>query len=342
MSGAETKTMQLATDDSVNRSIWTDSVALQRKLAEHETLPLQVGAQQAMPKACDEGRFSPHDPLPWVPDLVGTNFGNDPKSVLVVASSYNGFIRNYSGRGAVMPLADYVDAKKAGVDGVGKFVAGFKTWVVDRDGDYYQPILRDLLVGSGIALENCCLTDLCKASFVQRGGGLDGGNRADKGSDKTVQTFWSQWIPYVIGVDHGERNVPLPYQWLWQRMQQCRVIVALGTIAEYGVLRIFQRMGAESKAWSWKEVNATPDHPTLSAKSPAWEYGYACSGRRLGSWADNEDWWVLSDVGARPRWFMLPVYHPTGAFVYKHDVGYARTLPRLRRMIQEAASKLCG
>jgi hypothetical protein len=40
--------MQLVPDDPVNRSIWTESVALQRKITEREMLPLEVGAQQTM------------------------------------------------------------------------------------------------------------------------------------------------------------------------------------------------------------------------------------------------------------------------------------------------------
>jgi len=339
--GAETKTMQLATDDPVNRSIWTDSVALQRKIAEHGTLPLRVGAQQAMPKACDEAHFSPHDPLPWVPDLVGTNFGNDPKSVLVVASSYNGFIAGYSARQAVMPLADYIDVKRNGADGLGTFISKFKDQVVDGDEDYYQPILRDLLAGSGIALESCCLTDLCKASFVQRGGGPDGGNRCDKGSDKIVQIFWQQWIPHVVGVYGDERSVPLPYQWLWQRMQRCRLIVALGTIAEYGVLKVFMRMATAPRVWSWHDQTIVPDHPTTTAKTQDWEYAYACSNRKLSHWLRAEDWWVLSDDGARPHWFLLPVYHPASAIGRGNDRQYHKTIPRLQRMIQAATSTLC-
>src|SRR5580658_9762371 len=107
---AERHTMQLVVDDSVNRSIWTQSVELQRQFAAREAQPLQAGPQQAMPKAHDVKRFSLQEPLPWVPDLVGSRFGSDPRSVLIVASSYNGFIEGYSNRGAVIPLGDYVNA----------------------------------------------------------------------------------------------------------------------------------------------------------------------------------------------------------------------------------------
>jgi hypothetical protein len=221
--------MQLIADDPINRSIWTESVALQRKIVERKTRPLRVGGQQAMPKACEQGLFSPESPLPWVPDLVSSRFGSDGRSVLVVASSYNGFIEGYSSRAAVLPLADYLKGKKAGVGGLAAFLASFKKCVVDPDEDYYQPILRDLLPPAGCDSDACCLTDLCKASFLECGSGPDNGSRGDRGNDRVLQTFWPQWIPYLTGVAGGQGDGRLPYQWLWQRMQQCRVIIALGT-----------------------------------------------------------------------------------------------------------------
>lgn len=333
-------TMQLVADDSVNRSIWTNSVELQRKIVEREQLPVQAGAQQAMPKACDQAHFSPENPLPWVPDLVGSRFGDDPRSVLVVASSYNGFIEGYSGRGAVMPLADYVDAKNAGGGGRSTFISKFKEHVVDRDEDYYQPILRDLLVPAGCEVDFCCITDLCKASFVERGTGADNGNRGDKGDDSVVRNHWQQWIPYVGGMSGDEDDAPLPYQWLWQRMQACRVIVALGTIAEYGVLKILQRMAAVPNAWSWNDSRVVPDHPTMAARGSDWEYAYACSQRTIGKWLANEDWWALSDSGSKPRWFLLPVYHPAFAIVRGKDRQYVQTVPRLRRLMEEVVNLL--
>ena len=36
-------TMQMFADDPVNRSIWTESVGLQRKISERETQPLRGG-----------------------------------------------------------------------------------------------------------------------------------------------------------------------------------------------------------------------------------------------------------------------------------------------------------
>ncbi|MGE4178515.1 MAG: hypothetical protein AB7J34_01705 [Limisphaerales bacterium] len=205
-----------------------------------------------------------------------------------------------------MPLVDYVDARNAGIDGLAKFVATFKACVVDRDEEYYQPILRDLLTGSGITLNHCCLTDLCKASFVERGGGPEDGNRGDRGSDQIVRTFWLQWVSYLIGVEHEEGDVPLPYRWLWQRMQHCQLIVALGTIAEYGVLKVFHHMARKPKTWTWKDRAITPDHPTMTAQASYWKYGYACTKRKLRHWPGGEDWWVLNDVEMRYRHLRSP------------------------------------
>jgi hypothetical protein len=327
-------------DDPVNRSIWTESVALQQKIAERETQRLRVGAQQAMPKPCDKALFSPERPLPWVPDLVGSRFGSDGRSAMVVASSYNGFIEGYSRRAAVLPLTDYSDAKKAGVAGLDVFIAKFKKFVVDRDEDYYQPILRDLLAASGFSLDDCCLTDLCKASFIECGRGPDNGNRGDVGKDAVLKKFWPQWTPYIVVPQDGGGDAPLPYRWLWQRMQQCRVIIALGTIAEYGVLKIFQRMAVAPKAWSWKDSSVVPDHPTMTVRISGWEYTYASSRRKLRDWLADQDWWVLGDSGSKPRWFMLPVHHPSSAIGRGNDTKYQNTVPRVQRMMEEATLTL--
>lgn len=325
--------MPIVPDNPVNRSIWTESIALQRKIVGCNPGPLAVGAQQAMPKACNRDSFSTQCPLPWVPDLVGSQFGSDRRSVLVVASSYNGFIKGYSARDAVLPLGDYVTARNDADCGLEQFCRSYVENVVAHDEAYYQPILRDLLEGAGCEPDCCCITDLCKASFIQRGGGPDNGNRGDIGSDTVVKDHWAKWVPYVTVLADGGSDVPLPYQWLWQRMQQCHFIIALGTIAEYGVLKIFQHMAAASTSWSWRDESVVPDHPTMNAGITNWEYGNACSRRTMGSWLKNEDWWVLGDSANQSRWRMLPVYHPAYAIVREGDIGYRMTAPRIRQML---------
>src|ERR1017187_9012612 len=92
-------------DDPINREIWSRSREMQRDIS-HRAEGL-VGAQQAMPKKKHENDFGPKNPLPWVPDLVGTRFCPSD-GVMVVGSSYNGFIRGYSARPRAMDLQDYV------------------------------------------------------------------------------------------------------------------------------------------------------------------------------------------------------------------------------------------
>jgi len=67
-----------------------------------------------------------------------------------------------------------------------------------------------------------------------------------------------------------------------------------------------------------------------------WEYDYACNQRKLGSWLNKPDWWVMSDSGRQPRWFMLPVYHPSYAIGRMGDIGYRETSAAVQRLIEEA------
>ena len=147
---------------------------------------------------------------------------------------------------------------------------------------------------------DCCLTDLCKASFVQRGSGPDSGNRGDWGSDTVVRKFWPQWIPYVAGLADGGCDAPaaVPVAMAADAAVPCDR--RAGHIAEYGVLKIFQRMATAPRAWSWKDISVVPDHPTMTADLSDWEYTYACSRRKLKDWLANDDWWVLGDSGSKP------------------------------------------
>ena len=125
----------------------------------------------------------------------------------------------------------------------------------------------------------------------------------------------------------------MPYQWLWQRMQQCHLIIALATIAEYGVLKIFQHMAYAPKVRSWQDNSVVPDYRTMNTDVSNWQYRYACSKRKLRSWIANEDWWVMSDSSNRPRWFMLPVHHPASAVGRGGDPEYRITAQRAQRMM---------
>jgi len=143
-------------------------------------------------------------------------------------------------------------------------------------------------------------------------------------------------VQHITSASDDGGATSLPYSWLWNRLQQCKGIIALGKIAEYGVLKIFQRIATAPTIHSWKNKIVYPNHPTINASVPKWEYGYACSQRRLGGWLASEDWWVLGDSSKQARWFMLPVLHPSAAIWRGNDLGYKNTVPRIRRMIMEA------
>ncbi len=238
--------MSFLPSDPLNCEIIAHSLGLQRQIPVI-THPdgLVVGAQQAMPKSEHRNLFSPENPLPWVPDRVGTGFSRENNGVLVVGSSYNGFIEGYSQRS--MKLDDYLairDLIREGNEGpahskvaeaCAKFVSEFEGQVMQPDrATYYGPILKSLLGDAGIPASSVCLTDLCKASFVQMGKVNGNGTRLDVGHDGIVQKNWKLWTQFLT-CKAAEHDAPLACQWIWKRMQQCRHIVALGTIAEYGV-----------------------------------------------------------------------------------------------------------
>jgi hypothetical protein len=196
---------------------------------------------------------------------------------------------------------------------------------------YYGPILDNLLGTAGFPASRVCLTDLCKAGFVRRGPNTEAGDRGDEGNDGIIKQKpnWPLWTRFLTCKRAGD-GAPSPYQWIWWRMQQCRQIVALGTIAEYGVLKIFQRMAA-SPSIGTRNGGEIRLEQSLSPEA-RWKYRYADSTRKLSHWLDTKDWWILSDGGAGMEWSLLPVYHPAARLPHA-DPGYARTGPLFGEMI---------
>ncbi|MCU0772418.1 MAG: hypothetical protein MUE94_11725 [Verrucomicrobia bacterium] len=308
-----------------------------------------VGAQQAMPKPEHANEFGPDNPLPWVPDRVGTQFAHENNGVLVVGSSYNGFIEGYSSRS--MKLEDYLAIRDLIREGnedprhpevtqaCTNFIQDFDSQVMAPDkSTYYGPILDRLLGDAGVPASRACLTDLCKASFVQHGSNTGTGHRGDEGNDGVIKKTWSAWAQFLTCKRAGD-DTPLPYEWIWRRMQQCRHIIALGTIAEYGVIKMFKRM-AELPAIGTR--NGGRIHLDQSLDPDArWKYCYADSTRKLSRWLDTKDWWILGDGATGKKWNLLPVYHPASRPPYA-DPGYARTRPVLGEMIASGACRVQG
>jgi hypothetical protein len=337
--------MSFLTADPLNFKIIAHSLGLQRQIPviTHPDGRV-VGAQQAMPKQEHTSLFGPANPLPWVPDRVGTGFSRENNGVLVVGSSYNGFIQGYSQRS--MKLADYLairDLIREGnedpahpkvAEACAKFVQDFEAQVMQPDrATYYGPILDRLLGDAGVPASRACLTDLCKASFVRRGSNTGTGDRGDEGNDGVIKDKknWPLWTEFLTCKRAGDAT-PLPYQWLWRRMQQCRHIVALGTIAEYGVIKMFKRM-AESPAIGTRNGGRIYLDQSLDPDA-RWKYCYADSTRKLSHWLETKDWWNLTEGATGKKWNLLPVYPPSARPPHA-DPGCARTRQVLTELLHQ-------
>jgi len=162
-----------------------------------------------MPKPEDKDLFGAQNPLAWVPDLVGKGFVS-ADSVLVVGSCYNGFLKGYSPRQCTMEARQYAECRDNRQNGLLNFQKEFFRAVAARDAAYYQPILRDLCGAADLNQDSVCLTDLCKASPVEIGGGT-GDCRIDRGDDSTLRKHWAVWADYVSPPLNG--NLPNPCEW---------------------------------------------------------------------------------------------------------------------------------
>ena len=151
-------------NDGTNADIWNDSPKLQQGIQAPTALEAEgaFGAQQAMLEPADPAvwhNLQTPGILPWVPDLVGTHWKNEAKSLLVVGLAYAGFINEYSGRKAAMALDDYASATT-----VLQFQERYIKKVVSPDKAYYGK-LAELAELSGCGARNLCITDLCRASL---------------------------------------------------------------------------------------------------------------------------------------------------------------------------------
>ncbi len=311
-------------DDPLNRRIWSESPAIQRTIHPPAALrePGAVGAQQAMLHRGAHPRITDESVLPWVPDLVGKRW-RERDSLLIVGSAYAGFIQEYSTRSRTIRLFNYASATS-----VAEFQPYYLQQVVSCDTDYYGPIHSLVKATSDGGFEDAswvALFDLCRASFVARGNGPDD-KRGDRGGDGIVKQAPERFARYV---ESGASA-----SWTWERFVSSRAfrIVALGTIAEHGLLRLFHDRGLQIRA-----VGSTASWTSKPGTTGRWVLQYADPKRQLGSWIakDAQTWWTIyGDVDGEERvWYLLPIYHP--ARYQKPDPHYAGARAVLRRMVEQ-------
>ena len=296
---------QFDLNDSINNEIWEDSPALQLEIHLPGALqgPGAFGAQQAMLTPGIVPGVRPETILPWVPDLVGKGW-KKKAAIFVIGSAYAGFIKEYSRRSATMNLCCYATANSAS-----QFQERFLRDVVQPDNDYYS-YLAMLFDGIRTA-DRLCILDLCRASFVRRGlrNGLPG--NWDKSGDPVVKTSVAGQPPHSF-----QQYVDQNSNWTWERLMKSSAskIVALGTIAEHGILRLFHQNGFTI----CQQGHPNPIHlRVFDANNARWVRRYAANRRSLGFWLQHQTWWSVTHPDAGQRTFhLLPIYHPARMIQY--------------------------
>jgi hypothetical protein len=236
--------------------------------------------------------------------------GNDAcgeHAILLFGTAYAGFIREYSCRGACLPLVDYVAAAKHNhADGWVAFQQQFLERVVAPDAVYYGR-LASLMTSVGVAASRIVLTDLCPNSIVKRRVIQD---RRKDDSRQPCKERASTFCKYVTHATVAD--------WTWRRILESRapIIIALGHIAEHGLLRQFRANGASvsSGGLDWNQSSQMQN-------VAAWVDRYADPGKKLDYWLTPGRWWDVSMPDRNIR--LLPIYHPST--VGNCDLGYSRT-----------------
>lgn len=295
-------------NDGINQRIWHDSPAVQATINAIYN-PLQnpyVGAQQSMIQQ------NPQMNLPWVPDLVGKNW-EDEDSILICGSAYAPFIAPYSAA-YQYPQIDYINHYINTPNDYWPFQQEFLgPYVVLSAGTYYKRIAA-LMTAAGITnAEKICLFDLCRASFVQQG---QGNPRQDIGGDQIVRNNCPTYTEYIDSPGHHN----LAKNWTWERIitSKSRRIIALGTIAERGLIKLFIQNGA-NLIYTHNNHQIQIDIPNyqqwLNNHTHNWVAYYAGNlqttnhgNLNLGYWRNNQNFWVINCAGR--KWHLLPNLHP--------------------------------
>ena len=317
--------------DNLNEAIWRQSPFAQRCIQNPARLIDEgsIGAQQAMMPAALVPGVSPATILPWVPDILGEHW-KSANSMIVVGTAYAGFIRELSGRARCLDLSQYARLAK---ESWPEFQDHFLDEVVAHDSNYYAPI--ETLVGGIVDFSQLALFDLCRASFVKRGSGR--GQRADSPNQNNIKVapdLFSDYVEWEGTLPDGSAYGP--GVWTWGRIAESKAscIVALGHVAEHGLLRMFARKLTGSTI----SLRTRPEmSPRINLKNKRWPNAYANRGQQLSAWDKGKtpDWWCVSGTvnGTIRRWSVFSTYHPART---RDDAYYATARARLRAMWEES------
>lgn len=264
-------------DDALNDEMWRESPTVQMAIQPPQATwgTDAFGVQQVM-------RGEPI--LPWVPDVVGRDH-QLPGAVVVIGAAYAGILPRL---GQERPGQDSLTAAKVReMGGPSEFLRVFVPEVMPRF-SYYRGIAKSM--PSGVGARKLVLADLCRASFVRRSPICD------------VATGVVDAAPnlFSLYVEHERQQ-----DWLWRRVNETRaeVLVALGTVAEHGVLRLLCRRGASIRC-------STASSVVFEPRPGEWPCDHANTKRKIGAWKDLPNgWWVAS---TRDRtWKVVTIPHPS-------------------------------
>jgi hypothetical protein len=273
--------------DPLNAVIWNSSAAVQDRIQPYRSRWEidEIGAQQAM--------WFPHR-LPWVPDIIGLD-SQEASGLLIVGSAYAPFVGN--GRRYEITASEYVCET---CETFGRVF--FRKLILHHP--YYTAVAK---LASPVvpSCRSIALFDLCRVSFVQRVAS------GDKGGDGIVKQAPNCFIQYV--------ESSTPNDWLWRRVvsSKASTILALGTIAEHGVLRLFARNLAEAHIVD--SVDSSVVFAGRNSRTP-WPLAYAHGKRQIQHRANSETplfWRVRGQLatGEQRTWNVVVVTHPTGSRV---------------------------
>lgn len=284
----------LASDDAINDEIWATSRAIQQEIqpARRTWARGEVGAQQAMCGA---------EALPWVPDLVGADFGK-PGSILFVGMAYAGFIRRAGHPRGQLPADLYGTHRSSRA-----FCQSFVASVVPAYA-YYTHALRALPALA--ERQRVAFTDLCRVALVKIGVQGD----TSSGMERADRPLFCRYA------DHASNR-----EWHLRRLAQTNplLVVALGHVAEHGVLRLLRDHLQNTVTTSGRDRIQFTRRSGLEA----WPTAYACMERQIATWAQTGDWWRAE--GLRGRWNVVTVPHTSEEPIDEAHVG------RIRRAWEE-------
>ena len=268
--------------------IWDDSIRMQKEIHEtHDGCQRRFGGEVGIQQAMIGSSGFDTDPLPMVPDLVGKDAGKRrDKTVLIVGSAYAPFISGISHRDGIADR-DYRTAGSAA-----EFQQLFFTKVIAGDNAYYEPLARCLR--EIWQPRNLIATDLCRGSYCFRNLGASG-VRCDIGGDKIAMgTLFDKPHQKMLAVEARIlfcRYVDYGEDWTWQRMESSREIIALGAIAEHGLLRLLDKRKATIVD------NASRSRWTKPDVENHWSKFSADGCKQPGTWWDahlgNLEWRIL-------------------------------------------------